>query len=96
MVCLLALLAGFAPRIALVLLWIFTPLVNITFNGWIIPLLGVIFLPYTTLFYMLAYSPTSGLSLIGWLVVLMGLFLDLGHTYSGYLNKDQAPGMSAA
>ena len=33
MVCLFALLAAFAPRIALFLLWIFTPLVNASFNN---------------------------------------------------------------
>jgi hypothetical protein len=48
--CLLALLAGFAPRVALALIWIFTNLVDRAFNGFLIPLLGLIVFPYATLF----------------------------------------------
>src|SRR5437773_2128722 len=55
--CLVALLAGFAPRVALALVWIFTNLVDRAFNGFLIPLLGLIVFPYATLFYVLAYSP---------------------------------------
>jgi hypothetical protein len=33
-------LTGFAPRVALVLVWIFTNLVDRAFNGFLIPLLG--------------------------------------------------------
>ena len=55
--CLLALLAGFAPRVALVLVWIFSNLVDRAYNGFLIPLLGLILFPYATLFYVLAYSP---------------------------------------
>jgi hypothetical protein len=43
--CLLALLAGFAPRVALALVWIFTNLVDRAFNGFLIPLLGLIVFP---------------------------------------------------
>ena len=48
--CLLALLAGFAPRIALALIWIFSNLVDRAFTGFLIPLLGLILFPYATLF----------------------------------------------
>ena len=48
--CLLALLAGFAPRVALALIWIFTNLVDRAFDGFLIPLLGLIVFPYATLF----------------------------------------------
>jgi hypothetical protein len=45
---LLALLAGFAPRVALALVWIFTNWVDRAFNGFLIPLLGLIVFPYAT------------------------------------------------
>jgi len=48
--CLLALLAGICPRVALVLVWIFTNWVDRAFNGFLIPLLGLIVCPYATLF----------------------------------------------
>jgi hypothetical protein len=57
--CLLALLAGFAPRVALALVWIFTNWVDRAFNGFLIPLLGLIVFPYATLFYVL---PTTRLA----------------------------------
>ena len=82
--CLLALLAGFAPRIALVLVWIFSNLVDRAFNGFLIPLLGLILFPYATLFYVLAYSPVGGVSGIGWLFVVLGFIFDIGHwAYGG-------------
>ncbi|HET9647085.1 MAG TPA: hypothetical protein VFP34_02500 [Microlunatus sp.] len=82
--CLLALLAGFAPRIALVLIWIFSNLVDRAFNGFVIPLLGLIFVPYATLFYVLAYNPiTHGLSGWGWVFVVIGFIFDLGHWVGG-------------
>ena len=58
--CLLALLAGFAPRVALVLVWIFSNLVERAFSGFVVPLLGLLFFPYATLFYVFAYSPVLG------------------------------------
>ena len=64
--CLFALLAGFAPRIALVLVWIFTNLVDRAFSGFLVPLLGLIFLPYATLFYVLSWSPVGGVTGWGW------------------------------
>ena len=57
--CLLALLAGVAPRVALALVWIFTNWVDRAFNGFLIPLLGLIVFPYATLFYVLAYNPVT-------------------------------------
>ena len=46
--CLLALLAGFAPRVALALVWIFTNWVDRAFNGFLIPLLGLIVFTYAS------------------------------------------------
>ena len=81
--CLFVLLAGFAPRIALILMWIFTNLVDRAFSGFVIPLLGLIFLPYTTLFYVLAWSPVGGVSGWGWFFVILGAIFDLGHWAGG-------------
>ena len=61
--CLLVLLGSAFPRVALVLTWIFPSRVDIAFDGGVaLPLLGLIFLPYTTLFYVLAYAPIVGVS----------------------------------
>jgi len=82
--CLFALLAGFAPRVALILIWIFTNLVDRAWNGFLIPLLGLIFFPYATLFYALAYSPAlNGLHAWGWFFVVLGFIFDIGHWAGG-------------
>ena len=81
--CLLALLAGFAPRVALVLVWIFSNLVDRAFSGFLVPLLGLIVFPYATLFYVLAYSPAGGVTGWGWAFVILGFVLDLGHLAGG-------------
>jgi len=82
--CLLALLAGFAPRVALVLVWIFTNLVDRAFNGFLIPLLGLIAFPYATLFYVLAYNPViGGVGGWGWIFVVLGFVFDIGHWVGG-------------
>jgi hypothetical protein len=86
--CLLVLLAAFAPRVTLVFVWIFSDLVDRAFAGFVIPLLGLLILPYTTLFYVLAWSPVGGVSGWGWLLVTLGFFCDLGHLAgSGYTGR---------
>ena len=85
--CLLALLAGFAPRVVLVLIWIFSNLVDRAFNGFVIPLLGLIFFPYATLFYVIAYSPVLG-GLSGWGWGLRRARLHLRHRSLGWRRCD--------
>lgn len=81
--CLLALLAGFAPRVALVLIWIFSDLVDRAFSGFVVPLIGLILFPYATLFYVLAWAPVVGLSGWGWMFVILGFIFDIGHWAGG-------------
>ncbi|MFA6492759.1 MAG: hypothetical protein WCV58_01310 [Patescibacteria group bacterium] len=78
MPCLFAIIGAFAPRLALVLLWIFTPLVNKVFNSSVVlPILGLIFLPFTTLFYVLVVYSLGQYNVWGWLLILVGFLLDL-------------------
>ena len=77
--CLLVLLASFAPRVALIFVWIFSDLVDRAFDSFVIPLLGLLVLPYTTLFYVLAWSPVGGVSGWGWALVTLGFFCDIWH-----------------
>jgi hypothetical protein len=87
--CCLALTAGFlGPRVALLAWWIFGDKVDLAFDTWLWPLLGVIFLPWTTLAYVLAWGPLDGVSGIGWLVVAIGFAADLA-TYSSRAAKSR-------
>jgi len=85
--CLLAVLAAISPRLALVLVWIFTNLVDRAFEGFVLPLLGLIFLPLTTLVYVLAYRPGFGVSGWGWFFVFLGLLFDLGSYGGGVFSR---------
>lgn len=80
--CLFAILAAFAPRLALLFAWFFTPLVDRAFGTFLMPLLGLIFLPFTTLVYVFAFVPGLGLTPWGWFWVALALIADLG-TYGG-------------
>lgn len=74
--CLLVLLLVFGPRIALVVTWFFTNLVDRAFESVLVPALAFLFLPWTTLAYAIVYS-AGGLSGLDWVVVAIALFIDL-------------------
>ena len=87
--CCLAFTAGFlGPRLALFLWWVFGDKVDLAFDTWLWPLLGLIFLPWTTLAYVLAWGPLNGVSGIGWLVVALGFAADIA-TYSSRAAKNR-------
>jgi hypothetical protein len=77
MPCLFALIAVLSPRLALFLLWLFTSYVDRAFAGWLLPLLGLIFLPWTTLMYVLIDVAPGPIHVAGWLVIGLGVLLDL-------------------
>ncbi len=87
--CLLALLAGFAPRLVLVLVWIFSNLVDRAFEGLLVPLLGLILFPYATLFYVIAYNPVTEVSGLGWAFVVLGFVFDIAHWAGGGVSGQQ-------
>jgi hypothetical protein len=75
--CLLLLLILISPRLALFVLWIATNFVDRAFDTFIVPFLGLIFFPITTLTYVLAYAPVRGVSGLGWVLVVIAFLLDL-------------------
>jgi len=76
--CCLALVAGFiGPRVALFVWWVFGDKVDAAFSSWIWPLLGLIFLPWTTLMFVLVDAPVGGIHVAGWILVGLGFVLDL-------------------
>ena len=80
MPCLILLLALVAPRVVSVLLWFFTTFFHAAFAGRELMLvLGVIFLPFTTLAYAWAYNSEGGVKSTFFLVVMVLAVLgDLG------------------
>ena len=76
--CLFAIFAGLFPRVGFVCLWIFTNEVDRAYDTFIIPLLGLLFLPLTALVYALVWSPAGGAEGIDWLWVGLAFAADLG------------------
>jgi hypothetical protein len=79
--CLLLALFAFGPRLVLALEWIFGHRIQVVFAHWWWPLLGLIFLPWTTLMYTIVWS-AGGVHGANWIAVALGLFLDF-LSYSG-------------
>ncbi len=79
MCCLLLVLALLGPRVAFLGTWLFSDRVQTAFSGgWLWPILGLLFLPWTALMFVLAYAPVGGVSPLGWFVVALGFIADLG------------------
>ena len=75
--CLILLFSLIGPRFALAFVWIFTGFVDRAYDEMWVPVLGFVFLPWTTLVYALAYDG-DGVSTVGWLFVALALFGDIG------------------
>ncbi|MEA2310306.1 MAG: hypothetical protein QOE28_274, partial [Solirubrobacteraceae bacterium] len=76
--CLLFLFALISPRLALILVAIFSNLLSHAYHGILIPLIGFFVLPWTTLAYAWMWRSGHHVRGIEWLVVLVALLVDLG------------------
>ena len=86
--CLFALMAGIFPRLALFIVWVARPaLVGAAFSTWIIPLLGIIFLPFATLMYVILYTPGLGLTGWDWFWVILAALFDVAHLTAGIARR---------
>ena len=86
--CLFALFAGLFPRLALFIVWVARPaLVAAAFSTWLIPLLGIIFLPFATLMYVILYTPGFGLTAWEWFWVILAGIFDLAHLAAGIARR---------
>jgi hypothetical protein len=73
--------AALLARVALFAAWVATPLVGQAFDGgiggWLLPLLGLIFLPVTTLAYVVVAALGNGVSGGAWFWVILAFLFDL-------------------
>lgn len=76
--CLLLILVVAGPRIALVLIALFSNYLQGAYHGLLIPLIGFFFLPLTTLAYAWIVNtgqPLGGLNLI---ILIVAVIIDIG------------------
>ena len=84
--CLFLILVAVSPRLAVVGLWLFTDWVDRAFTGWLLPVLGIIFLPWTTVLYTIGFVIGDAAAPWGILGIFIGLFLDIA-VHAGSLGE---------
>jgi hypothetical protein len=85
--CIVFVLLAAFPRVALVLAFLFTNMLQRAYHGLLLPLLGFIFLPLTTLVYAWEVTsgyPTSGIYL---LALLIAAIIDVGGVGGGAYHR---------
>lgn len=91
--CLTGFIAGFS-RIMLLMFWFARPVVmDSMFGSFLVPCIGFLFLPFTTLMYVLLQSSSvGGLSGLDWLWIGLAVVMDLATLGSaGYANRNYIP-----
>lgn len=92
--CLAGALAAFS-RFFLIFAWIARPIAfERVFSGsWIIPCLGILILPFTTLMYVfLVTNGPNTLSGMDWLWMILALLIDVANIgAAGAANRDRIP-----
>ncbi len=94
--CLFFIILLFGPRLGVMVWWLVDQArFNLIFDTWILPLLGFIFAPWTTLMYVLV--GVGGVEGFDWLWLGLGFLADMvSYVSSAAGNKDKIPGMAPA
>ena len=85
MPCLRVILMLSFPRVVLVVMWLMSTILQRAYHGMLIPILGFVFLPITTIAY--AWMVTHGMPLegINVFILVVAVLLDAGsHGGAGY------------
>ena len=93
MCCMLTTLVLLGPRLAILVWWLVNPgRFALAFGGtYIWTILGVIFLPWTLLAYMLIFP--AGIVGLDWLVLGLGILADIAsYSGSGWGNRERLQG----
>jgi hypothetical protein len=77
--CLAALLALISPRLALIVMALFSDMLSRAFDSWLLPLIGFFILPWTTLAFAIMWDVgTNEVTGFEWFVVVLAFLADLG------------------
>jgi hypothetical protein len=87
MPCLLLILVLAFPRIALALLFFFSNYLQRAYHGVILPLLGFIFLPITTLAYAWMVNTRQPIEGINLLILVVAIVIDVGGLGGGEYHR---------
>jgi len=89
MCCIFTTLLFLGPRAGILVWWLVNPArFNLAFSTFILPLLGFLFLPWTTLMYLLVFP--MGIVGFDWIWLGLGVLADIGmYAGGGYGNRDR-------
>jgi hypothetical protein len=87
--CLVLLVGAAFPRLAIVLLELFTRYNERAFDSFWLGLVGFLILPYTTLAYVLMQNWQAPVEGFGWFVVGFGFVLDVSAYGGGASRRDR-------
>ena len=91
MCCVITALLLLGPRLSILVWWLVdSARFHAAFSTWIVPLLGALILPWTTLAYLLVFR--GGVVGLDWLWLGVGLLLDLTASGGGYRHRERIPG----
>jgi len=87
MACLLMILLLAFPRVTLLLIFFLSNYLERAYGGIILPILGFIFVPLTTLVYAWMANTRQPLQGVNLLILLLALLLDLGSFGGGEYHR---------
>lgn len=87
MPCLVVIVVLAFPRVALVLLWLFTTYLQRAYHGLLIPLLGFFFLPITTLAYAWMVNNHQAMQGVNLIILIIAVIIDLGGLSGGEYHR---------
>jgi hypothetical protein len=87
MPCLFAILAIAFPRVAIVLLWLFTNFFTHVYQGILIPLIGFIFLPLTLIVYTYLLNTHAPIGTVQLVILFIAVIVDLGLVGGSYRRR---------
>ena len=93
MCCFFTSLVLLGPRLAILVWWLIRPAYFMSaFSSWIWAILGWVFLPWTTLMFVIV-APGGGVTGFDWLWLGIALMADIGsYAGGGYGTRDRIPG----
>lgn len=94
MCCLLTLMAVAGPRVAAIIWWLVDmSFFDRVFNTAFWPIVGIIFAPWTTLFYLFGWVGSPGIQGWDYVLIVIGIVLDVATQGGGlWRNRKRVPG----
>jgi hypothetical protein len=87
--CVAAVFAFISPRLAIIVVALFSDILSRAYDSWFLPLIGFFLLPWTTLAYAVMWDVgTHRVNGFEWFVVVLAFLADLGSYAGGKRARD--------